>query len=243
MSSSRSIIVFAPLLLLSSLTACTSARATPLRGNGVIKTEERSVAAFIGVSFGGAATLRVRRGDKPLVRITTDENLLSRFETDVEGGVLTLGFDGERGIRGVTKLEVEVTTAALEHLELSGAVKATIDRFAGERLQIEGSGAVKLDAALDYKTLDLDLSGGGEVALKGSADEVHIDGSGATHIAAAGLAARSVAADFSGAADADLRASESLDIEVSGAGRVRYFGNPRVTKEVSGAATVERAGD
>lgn len=246
MSPSRSILLLLLLALLfaaAAAAACSDARATPYRGNGVIKTEERSVAAFTGISLGGAATLHVHRGDKRLVRITTDENLLSHVHVEVEGGELQLGFDEDCSIRGVTKLEIDVTTPALDALELSGAVKATVDRFAGDRLRIENSGAVKLDAALDYKTLDLDLSGGGEIALKGTAGEVHIDGSGATRIAAAGLAAKSMQAEFSGAAQADLRASENLDIDVSGAGHVRYFGNPKLTKDVSGVATIERAGD
>lgn len=246
MYSIRSIIPVTVLVAgVATAAAVCFAHGTCVRGNGNIKTEERTVAQFTGVEIGGFGVLRVHHGDKPVVRITTDENLLPLIESNVHGGVLHLGIDDDddRTIRGMTKLEIDVTTAALESLDLSGAVKASVDRFAGDRIQIENSGAVKLDAELQYKTIELDLSGGGEVALRGSASDVHIDGSGATRITASGLQARSIEADFSGAARADLRASESLDLDVSGAGHVRYWGNPRVTQDVSGAVKIERAGD
>jgi hypothetical protein len=36
---------------------------------------------------------------------------------------------------------------------------------------------------------------------------------------------------------------DTLDVEISGAGNVEYFGNPEVTRDISGAGKVTSRGD
>jgi hypothetical protein len=40
-----------------------------------------------------------------------------------------------------------------------------------------------------------------------------------------------------------VRTSNSLDIHVSGAGNVRYFGAPRLTQQIGGIGSVTKGGD
>lgn len=208
-----------------------------------VRTDEQQLPPFHGISAGGDIILRVHRGERPMVRITADACTIARFEPEVDDGVLELGFDGDWSWRRARRPEIDVTTAALDQLDLSGVVRASVDRFGGDDLDIDSSGAVSIDAALDYKTVDLDVSGGGEVTLKGSADTLRLDVSGAPRIAAAGFAARTIEADLSGAARAELRASCELHLDASGACHVRYFGNPHLVQDTSGAVRIERAGD
>jgi hypothetical protein len=44
---------------------------------------------------------------------------------------------------------------------------------------------------------------------------------------------------ISGSGKAVLAASDRLDVQVSGAGEVRYIGEPKVTKSIAGAGIVE----
>ena len=53
--------------------------------------------------------------------------------------------------------------------------------------------------------------------------------------------AAKVSVDSSGAATADVYASEELRAHVSGAGNVNYFGDPKtVNKEASGAGSITK---
>jgi len=55
-----------------------------IRGNGHIKTDERSVSSFANIDVRGAFTIEWQSG-APSLRITTDENLLGYIDSNVSG--------------------------------------------------------------------------------------------------------------------------------------------------------------
>ena len=64
-----------------------------IRGNGRIKTEERPIATFANVDASGAFEIEWQNGP-PIVRVTTDENLLPYVETNVSGDTLNVAITG-----------------------------------------------------------------------------------------------------------------------------------------------------
>src|SRR4051812_28957218 len=60
-----------------------------IRGNGHIKTEERSLAVFANLDASGAFEIEWQNGS-PALRITTDENLLPYIENNVSDDTLHL---------------------------------------------------------------------------------------------------------------------------------------------------------
>src|SRR5215471_17541894 len=60
-----------------------------VRGNGHIKTEDRTISAFTEIDAGGAFVIEWQSGP-PALSITTDENLLSYIESEVSGDTLQL---------------------------------------------------------------------------------------------------------------------------------------------------------
>jgi hypothetical protein len=55
-----------------------------VRGNGHIKTDDRTISAFTEIDAGGAFEIEWQSGS-PALHITTDENLLSYIESNVSG--------------------------------------------------------------------------------------------------------------------------------------------------------------
>src|SRR6266700_8161679 len=60
-----------------------------IRGNGHIKTDERSVSAFANIDVRGAFTIEWQSGT-PSLSITTDENLLPYIDSNVSGDTIHL---------------------------------------------------------------------------------------------------------------------------------------------------------
>ncbi|PYK04587.1 MAG: hypothetical protein DME66_09355 [Verrucomicrobia bacterium] len=56
-----------------------------IRGNGNIKTDQRTISAFANIDAGGAFIIEWQNG-APALSITTDENLLFYIDSDVSGG-------------------------------------------------------------------------------------------------------------------------------------------------------------
>jgi hypothetical protein len=245
-------------LALACLLAGASA-AEAIAGDGRIVTERRSASAFSSIGFGGAGTLRVRRGAQK-VELSCDSNILPYITTEVESGELKIGVKPFASI-SPTRLQIDVSLPELAGLRLSGSGDAAVDPFKGESFSAKLSGSGSLRASLEYGSvlldqsgsggidasvkaarLELRISGSGDAALRGAADRVDIVVSGSAEVGARELASQTARVIVSGSSRIELRAAKSLDVALSGSGDLRYWGDPALTQRVSGSGRVTKAG-
>lgn len=202
-------------LLGLALTGCS------LRGSGTALTQSRDVEPFESIEIGGAFELIVHVDPSATqrVEVSGDDNIVPEVTTKVSAGELDVQI--ENGIvRPKLDLRVEIWVPSLTKLEASGASDITIEGLHGE-------------------SFELDLSGASETNLRGAVDRFEVDSSGASDLDARELHAKVVALELSGAGNAEVWASDRLDADVSGAGNVHYFGDPKeVHEDVSGAGSI-----
>ncbi|KIG17132.1 hypothetical protein DB30_03729 [Enhygromyxa salina] len=199
-----------------SLSACT------LEGSGTAKSELRELDSFDAIELGGVFTLvvHVAPGTTQKVEVSSDDNIVPKILTTVSGGELDLSVD-HRMVHPEHPMKVEVWVPSLTKIDASGASKIEVTGLHGERFE-------------------LDLSGASQSTLAGVVDHFELDSSGAAKLEARALQATTVELDLSGAGHAEVWASDRLDAEVSGAGKVRYWGDPKqVNRDVSGSGSVE----
>jgi hypothetical protein len=143
------------------------------------------------------------------------------------------------------------------NIDISGSGSVTADLDASRAaIDLSGSGALKLDGEVDDLRLDLSgsgsatvrdigserialtISGGGGAVISGETErfDVHLSGSGA--VSGKELKAKRVVASIAGSGKVEISATETLDADASGAGSVRYWGNPRVNARTSGASKI-----
>lgn len=191
-----------------------------LSGSGNVKTEKRDVGAFTSVDISGAYEVEIVCQKSPGVEVEGDDNILPLVETYVKNN--TLYIKSERGFNVKKAIKVRVTTADLQGVSSSGASKITLDGVKNEQLVIETSGASKIDAAGETKTLEIESSGASKVDVRD-------------------LRAARVKVSLSGAGQANIYATEEVNADVSGASSVTYYGEPKVVnKSVSGAGSVNK---
>ena len=191
-----------------------------VRGNGHIKEETRSVSDFTKIEAGGAFTLKINVGPSTSLTISAEENLLKYIRTTVRGN--TLKIDTKKNLSPRKEIYIEITTPSLNYIEASGA----------NNISVYG---------IDNSEFVADLSGAGSIYLTGVTDRFRADLSGAGSITAKELKAKDVRISVSGAASADVYATEYLEASVSGVGSISYYGNPVKTKtDVSGIGSISR---
>lgn len=233
----------AVLLSLSACGARVSASPLGLAGNGNVVTRDFEVSGFDAVTFGGSGILRFHRAPDHRVVVTLDSNLQDIFRAERSGSTLELGFQPGTLVHRYTKLEIDIYLPELKGISLSGSAEAALlDSFRGSTLQATLSGSGRLIGEVRMDRIRVAMSGSGNVELGGEADRLEVDISGAGVVKAGRLEVRSARASLTGLGFLDVRVRDDLDIRLSGAGRVRYFGDPKVKSSVSGAGTVERAG-
>ena len=188
-----------------------------VRGNGQIKTEERSIATFANVDASGAFEIEWQNGP-PAVRVTTDENLLPYVENNVSGD--TLHLRSREHIWPTHGIKVVISSPTRAGGKIRGAVKLTAKQLSGPIFALEAKGA-------------------SQVSLDGSVDRLLVDMTGASQLAAAGLQAKTAEISTTGAGDAEVAVTNTLKVVITGAGKVTYSGNPpTIKKQITGAGSI-----
>lgn len=189
-----------------------------IRGNGHITTDQRTVTEFSEIDASGAMQIEWTTG-APSLSITTDENLLSRIDSEVIGKRLRLHSHGN--VWPTTGVKVAVSSPVRIGARLSGATKVTATQLSGGKFAIESSGATT-------------------VTLDGKIDELLADMTGASKLNAGSLQTKIAEIATTGAAKADVAVSDSLKVSITGAGKVTYSGNPpSIEKNITGAGKIQ----
>ncbi|MGC1322930.1 MAG: DUF2807 domain-containing protein [Candidatus Udaeobacter sp.] len=188
-----------------------------VRGDGQIKTEERPIATFANLDASGAFEIEWQNAP-PAVRVTTDENLLPYIENNVSEDTLHLRTRGHLWPTHGIKIVISSPTQAGGRIR--GAVKLTVKQLSGPIFALESKGA-------------------SEVSLDGNIDRLLVDMTGASHLAADGLQAKTAEISTTGAGDAEVAVTDSLKVVITGAGKVTYSGNPAtIKKQITGAGSI-----
>lgn len=187
-------------------------------GSGKVITEARNVADFTAVELQGAYVVELQLGAATKLEITGDDNLVPLLETTVVDGRLVV--KAKEPIAPKVELTLHLTTKDVSSIEADGAVVLRVRNIDNARLFLRFAG----------------VSGG---LLEGKTQELEAKILGAGGLDGTKLDAARVKLDLSGVGRVDVNATEELVADVSGAGSVKYGGNPKsVKKTVSGAGSV-----
>jgi hypothetical protein len=204
--------------------------ANAIRGNGNVTTEVSDVDSFDAIKASGMFKVILVKGDKPGVKVETDENLQQYVKIDVRNSTLRVGMT-QGQTYNPTRMEVYITTSGdLKELDLSGATSISADHvLLGDNLDIDVSGAGDINLELNVGRLSTKVSGAGSIKLKGNADHHQIRLSGAASMKCMDLKTTSTDVNLSGAGSANVYATETLEANISGVGSIKYGGNPQKT--------------
>ena len=188
-----------------------------IRGNGHIKTDERTIGAFANIDASGQFEIEWQNG-APSLRIKTDENLFPYIESKISGD--TLHLRTREQIWPTHGIKLLISSPTRTGAKLSGAVKLAARQLSGPKFALESTGAAR-------------------VTLDGSIDELLADMTGASELNAGGLQTKTAEISTTGAADAEVAVAETLKVAITGAGKVSYSGNPKtLEKHISGAGSI-----
>ncbi|HTQ64181.1 MAG TPA: head GIN domain-containing protein [Puia sp.] len=214
-----------------------------VHGNGVIKSEERSVSTFKNVEVSGAINVYVSQGDIKPVKIEGDENLLQYIEVEQEGDKLFVREKHGYNLKPTAEMRIYVTAPVYNNIDVSGACDIIgMTKISNpENLALSASGAGDIKMEVDAPKLSAEISGSGSIDLKGQTKDVDLQLTGAGHAHCYDLLSENTKVDISGAGSAQVYASVKLDAEVSGAGSVSYKGNAtNVIQHTSGVGSVTK---
>jgi hypothetical protein len=188
-----------------------------VKGDGNIKTENRTIAEITEIDATGAFEIQWSSGT-PGLTVTTDQNILPHIHTEVAGRTLKIHSDGS--IAPTKGVQIVVTSASVDRLDLTGAVHLVAKKVSASEFAISTAGAT---------TIDID----------GSAATLNANLTGASKLNASGLKTKTAKVTLVGASSGDVSVSDALDATVTGAGSLTYSGEPKtVERQVTGAGSI-----
>jgi hypothetical protein len=192
-----------------------------VKGSGNVISESRDATGFTSISVEGSANVNVAIGTKESVVISGEENILPLIETNVENHQLVIKTKPQTNYTTTKPVLVKVTMISLEAISIGGSGNMDVPDLSGNAFKA-------------------DLTGSGNITVKGSANSVKAMVSGSGHIYCGQLKAKTATAVLTGSGNITIYASDSLEATLSGSGSIRYSGNPaNVKKNVTGSGTIK----
>ena len=234
-------------------------------GSGEVITEKKDFTNFTTLDISSAFEVDITQSSTYSVVIKADEDLFDYIEVTQTGSKLKIYLSPHHIFTDFTLgkrvLKAEISMASLHELEISGASKGTVTGFKSAsplKLNVSGatslkltdiaagdtdcevSGASKLTGNLTAGYADFNVNGASSMDLSGVANDMELEVSGASRAELEEFRVRNVDVNLSGASETTVYVSETLDIEVSGASRLYFVGNPTLGEtDISGASTIK----
>ncbi len=212
-------------------------------GSGNVVRQDVPVSGIDSVMLGGIGDLTIRQGETESLTIEAEESVLPYLETNIHAGELVLRTKMNANIHSSTGIHYTLVVKDLRKLEVAGLGDIDFDGLATNSLDLtlSGSGNVKL-SDLQAQEITVTLSGLGTIELAGQTESLTMKMKGAGNLKAADLLAKNADIRIDGLGDATVQVADQLDARINGAGSLEYYGEPKITQEVTGLGTIHSLG-
>ncbi len=196
---------------------------------------------FTAVEAGYAMKLNITQSDTYGIEIKADEEDFKYLKVKQDGERLKIYID-KSSFRARGDILVRIKMPALTGLALSGASRSKISmNISGESFKSSLSGSSYLEGSLKCSDLNLSLSGASKVILEGNGNNLDIKASGSSSIKMKDFSAVDVDCSLSGSSSTVVNMKGILDVALSGASKVVYYGDAKLGKtKFSGSSSISR---
>ncbi len=203
-----------------------------------IKKEKREIADFTKIVISGSGHLFLKQGEKVALKIETDSTLLPELKSEVTDQVLHLGAKTP-GFHDNHPINYYLTVVNIRDIHTAGNIKISNKGvlFVKE-LNLGSEGASTIDLKIKAHTLKTQIAGNSNVVLSGTAATHTLEIAGTSKVQGKKLLTKTTQVEIRGAGTAEVDVAETLHVTIEGAGTVKYYGEPKITQEISGVGEI-----
>lgn len=191
--------------------------------------QERKIESFSKINASTTIHVIVTLGDKESLTFEAEEKIMDNLKAEVKGGELRIYCEGKTNTS--KPMTAYVTAKKIEAITSGSAADVDVNSTLNtETLKLTAFGAASIKLEANATTITADASGAASITVKGKAKTFSGTASGAGHIKATDLEAEDVDVTATGAGSASVNVKGTLRATASGAGHVKYSGEPRDKK-------------
>ncbi|OHD54120.1 MAG: hypothetical protein A2Y33_10420 [Spirochaetes bacterium GWF1_51_8] len=207
--------------------------------NEPVSVEKRTVPPFKSVSFNGVGSVKIKKGKSDFIVVKADPGIIDKVKTEVKGDTLEIGLDNIFDTFNHS-IEIEIRMPSIEEISLLGAGSIFMEeQMTSEYLRVIMSGTGIISINCQSQTIDAEIRGAGNIYFKGTTDLLKILHTGLGRVDAFDLLAQRVQCSLMGAGECQLNVVKTLNIQLTGLGKVTYKGKPEVTQQITGLGSIQ----
>ena len=208
--------------------------------------QTRKVEPFTEISLRISAKVHLQQGEKQNVEVIAKPSTLDELITEVKDGKLIIRFPTKDFFWKTFQpgeITINITVPEINGLGISGSGDIIAeDQIKTKSLDmaISGSGNIRL-SDLAAERVKAAISGSGDVVLAGktAAQDLSVAISGSGNLKALDFSADDVTAKVSGSGNVSIGANKNLYIRLAGSGNVTYKGKPQIDSSIAGSGKVK----
>ncbi len=240
------------ILALAALTLSLAACKVSVNGGGnavepsvSMTTRDLSVTQFTSIDINNAINVRYVQTDSCYARLTAPDNVMPYVRFKQNGAEIVASIETpDMHFSPSPNVTLEIGSATLTGIDLSGACTMTFESLSTTNLDIEVSGATTFKGnSITATEVEIEATGASTATVSTiKAMNVDLDASGASNVTATVIDAAVVKADASGASGVTVSGTaQKAVLEASGASSVNAKGlkTDKVSSSTSGASSVK----
>jgi|GEM_PF-209075 len=184
---------------------------------------------FNGIELSGSQDVFLQQGTENNITIEGDADAAIALKPTISNGVLKLEYDKKNPLKKNAKIIINFKN--IDNLTVSGTsnIKGE-NEFTLTDFTVNSSGSTDMKLNIKANKVIAEISGAGDLLINGAAKELIATIRGAGDFDAKDFVCNKVIVNASGAGDAKVNATEELSGNCSGAGSVKFKGNPTNVK-------------
>lgn len=208
--------------------------------------QTRKVDPFTEISLRISANVHVEQGAKQNLEIVAKASTLEQIITEVKEGKLIIRFPNKNLFWNDFRpgeITIYITAPEISALNVSGSGDIIADDQIKTKtidLNVSGSGNINL-SELSAEQVKTTISGSGNIILAGkqTAQDLSVAISGSGNFKGMDYSSKDVSIKVSGSGNAFIEATDNLYIRLVGSGNITYKGNPSVDQSTTGSGSVK----
>jgi hypothetical protein len=213
---------------------------TTVVGTDIIATKTVAIANANSVVVSGVGLVIITQDktQQEELIIEADEAVMSYIETEVIGNELTIRLHNNVSIQTTAQNVYRLRVKDLVRAELSGAVTVEMKEINIKTLTLDVRGSSKVMGTLSTENLIIHALGASYIVLSGIASEQNVNISGSSTFDGRDLQGKNSEVNGRGSVQLYCNVSDFIKGRLSGAGSLRYSGDPIINIQTSGAVSV-----
>jgi hypothetical protein len=213
-------------LLLISMFTLTSVMGKWKYDKKDIVKKDVEISTFSNITASRGVDVYIVKGNSNIAKIESHKDYVDHIVIKNEGNTLfvTIG-DDIQSVYYPVKVYVEAETLNQIYAK-SGSDIMSEEKISCDVLNIKLKSGSDAKLNIEANTIVVNASGGADLILSGTATNLKATFSGGSDLISDEMKVRNCTLKISGGSDAKIFASESINIDASGASDVKYYGNP-----------------